>query len=154
MSHSSSSIGALPVLIADSNRMQSRLLANALHRRPEFRVSICPIDANSIGQAVVLMHARVLLVALNPSASLAGQMAAMRQVHLSYPEVAKILLTESYDRELVISAFRSGARGIFCLTNTHFRLGQHRTILSAGAYNAWPRVKYGPTPNKRGSCSI
>ncbi|MGD0988681.1 MAG: response regulator transcription factor [Candidatus Sulfotelmatobacter sp.] len=102
--------------------MQSRLLANALHRRPEFRVSICPIDANSIGQAVVLMHARVLLVALNPSASLAGQMAAMRQVHLSYPEVAKILLTESYDRELVISAFRSGARGIFCLTNTHFRL--------------------------------
>jgi DNA-binding NarL/FixJ family response regulator len=29
---------------------------------------------------------------------------------------------ESYDRELVVSAFRSGARGIFCISDTHFRL--------------------------------
>jgi DNA-binding NarL/FixJ family response regulator len=31
-------------------------------------------------------------------------------------------LVESYDRELVVSAFRSGARGIFCLFQTQFRL--------------------------------
>jgi DNA-binding NarL/FixJ family response regulator len=122
MSHSSKSPGALPVLIADSNRMQSRLLANALQRRPEFRVSVCPIEANAIRQALVLARAKVLLMSLNASGSIAGLMTTMHQVDLAYPEVAKILLTETYDRELVISAFRCGARGIFCLANTHFRL--------------------------------
>jgi len=28
---------------------------------------------------------------------------------------------ESYDRELVVGAFRSGARGIFCIADSHFR---------------------------------
>lgn len=31
-------------------------------------------------------------------------------------------MVESYNRELVVSAFRSGARGIFCISDTHFRL--------------------------------
>lgn len=122
MSHSSNPAGILPVLLADSNRMQSRLLANALQRRPEFRISICPIELNSIRQAIILARAKVLLISSNASDSTQGMMETMHQVHLAYPEVAKILLTESYDRGLVISAFRSGARGIFCLSNTHFRL--------------------------------
>jgi len=62
------------------------------------------------------------VVSLNHSGNIAGQMAAMRQVHLSQPAVAKVLLVESYDRELVVSAFRSGARGIFCISDTQFRL--------------------------------
>jgi len=45
----------------------------------------------------------------------------MRRIHLSHPSSAKVLLVESYDRDLVVSAFRSGARGIFCISNTHFR---------------------------------
>jgi DNA-binding NarL/FixJ family response regulator len=102
--------------------MQSRLLANALQRRPEFRISICPIETNSIRQAIILARAKVLLISSNASDSAEGLMATMHQVHLACPEVAKILLTESYSRELVINAFRSGARGIFCLSNTRFRL--------------------------------
>ncbi|MCU1299748.1 MAG: DNA-binding response regulator, LuxR family [Candidatus Sulfotelmatobacter sp.] len=49
-------------------------------------------------------------------------MATMRRVHLSYPAIAKVLLVESYDRDLVVNAFRSGARGIFCISDTNFRL--------------------------------
>ncbi len=49
-------------------------------------------------------------------------MAGLRRLHLSHPESATIVLTESYDRDFVISAFRSGARGIFCLADTQFRL--------------------------------
>jgi DNA-binding NarL/FixJ family response regulator len=123
MSHSSTvSPATIPVLIADSNRMQSRLLANALHRRSEFRISSCLVDADSISKAMSLTRAKVVLVALNPSLPVTQQIAAMRQVHLSHPVVAKVLLAESYDRELVIGAFRAGVRGIFCLANTHFRL--------------------------------
>jgi DNA-binding NarL/FixJ family response regulator len=49
-------------------------------------------------------------------------MSAMRRLHLSYPTLPTILLTEVCDREIVVTAFRAGARGIFSLADSHFRL--------------------------------
>jgi DNA-binding NarL/FixJ family response regulator len=114
--------GGIAVLIADSNRMQAHLLTSALRRRSEFSISTCPVDIASILQAVASTPAKVVILSLNHSVGIANQLAAMRRVHLSHPEIAKVLLVESYDRELVVSAFRSGARGIFCISDTHFRL--------------------------------
>jgi len=122
MSPSSAVSSGIAVLIADSNRMQAQLLTSALRRRSEFRVSTCPVDIASILQAVTSTPAKVVVLSLNHSANITAQMAAMRRVHLSHPAVAKVLLVESYDRELVVNAFRSGARGIFCISDTHFRL--------------------------------
>jgi DNA-binding NarL/FixJ family response regulator len=113
---------AIAVLIADSNRMQAQLLTSALRRRSEFKITTCPIDIASILHAVAATPAKVVVLSLNHSVSIANQMASMRRVHLSHPAVAKVLLVESYDRDLVVSAFRSGARGIFCISDTHFRL--------------------------------
>lgn len=121
---SSTSVTSLgiAVLVADSNRMQAQLMTSALRRRPEFRVSTCPLDVASILQAVVSNPAKVILHTLNRSEDIASQMAALRQVHLCRPAAANILLVDAYDRELVVGAFRSGARGIFCITDAHFRL--------------------------------
>jgi DNA-binding NarL/FixJ family response regulator len=113
---------AIAVLIADSNRMQAQLLTSALRRRSEFKITTCPIDIASILHAVAATPAKVVVLSLNHSVSIANQMASMRRVHLSHPAIAKVLLVESYDRDLVVSAFRSGARGIFCISDTHFRL--------------------------------
>ncbi len=113
---------AIAVLVADSNRMQAQLLTSALRRRPEFRISTCATDIASILQAVVAIPAKVILLTLNHSESIASQLATMRHVHLCRPAIAKILLADCYDRELVVNAFRSGARGIFCITDAHFRL--------------------------------
>jgi DNA-binding NarL/FixJ family response regulator len=46
----------------------------------------------------------------------------LRRLHLSYPEIPKVLLVDLFDRELVVSAFRSGARGIFCITDSNLRM--------------------------------
>src|ERR1700692_1595272 len=119
---SSAPSSAMTVLIADSNRMQAHLLISALRRRSEFRISTCAVDVGSILHAVAFTPARVVVLSLNHSVEVASQMTAMRRIHLSHPEIAKVLLVESYDRELVVSAFRSGARGIFCISDTHFRL--------------------------------
>jgi DNA-binding NarL/FixJ family response regulator len=112
----------IDVLLADSNLMQAQLLTSALRRRSGFRFSTCIVDIGSIAQAIDSSFAKVVVLSLNHSASVANQMGAMRQVHRSHPAVAKVLLVESYDRELVVSAFRSGARGIFCISDTHFKL--------------------------------
>jgi DNA-binding NarL/FixJ family response regulator len=119
---SSAAPAAIAVLIADSNRMQAQLLTSALRRRSEFRISTCRVDAASILQAVASAPARVVVFSLNHSVNVANQMVALRRVHLSHPNIANLLLVESYDRELVVNAFRSGARGIFCIADTHFRL--------------------------------
>jgi len=113
---------AITVLIADSNRMQAQLLVSALRRRSEFRISTCPVDIASILQSVACAPAKVVVFSLNHSIEVGVQMAAMRRIHLTHPAIAKVLLVESYDRSLVVSAFRSGARGIFCISDTHFRL--------------------------------
>jgi len=44
-------MAAIPVLIADSNRIQSHLLIGALRRRSEFQVSTCPVDVDAILQS-------------------------------------------------------------------------------------------------------
>jgi DNA-binding NarL/FixJ family response regulator len=98
------------------------LLTSALRRRSEFHISTCTVEIEAILRAVKLTPVKVVILSLNPSIDISQQMAAMRRIHLSHPELAKVLLAESYDRELVVSAFRSGARGIFCLTDTQFRL--------------------------------
>ena len=122
MSPSSAVPPSIPVLIADSNRMQAQLLISALRRRSEFRVSTCPVDLASILQSVASTPAKVFVLALNHSVDIPNQLTALRRVHLSHPAIAKVLLVESYDRDLAISAFRSGARGIFCISNSYFRL--------------------------------
>jgi DNA-binding NarL/FixJ family response regulator len=113
---------AIAVLIADSNRMQAQLLVSALRRRSEFRISTCAVDVPSILHAFSATPAKVVVLSLNHSVEVAAQMATMRRIHLSHPTIAKVLLVDSYDRDLVVSAFRSGARGVFCIADTHFRL--------------------------------
>jgi DNA-binding NarL/FixJ family response regulator len=130
----------IPVLIADSNRMQAQLLISALRRRSEFRISTCPVDIASILESVGATPAKVVILSLNHSVDIANQMAALRRVHLSYPCIAKVLLVESYNRELVVSAFRSGARGIFCISNTYFRL-LCRCILRVADGQVWANTE-------------
>jgi len=123
MSSPSSRVPAsTPVLVADSSKMQAQLLTAALRRRSEFHIATCAIDVNAILQAIAANASKVVLFSLNRSVSLSTQMAALRRLHLLHPDVAKVLLIESYDRDLIVSAFRSGVRGIFCISDAHFRL--------------------------------
>jgi len=122
MNASSVALVSIPVLIADSNRIQSELLTSALRRHAGFSISTCPVDLDSLLQAIALAPAKVILLSLNRTVEIASQMATIRRIHLSHPSIAKVVLVESYDRELVVSAFRSGARGLFCLAHTRFRL--------------------------------
>jgi DNA-binding NarL/FixJ family response regulator len=45
----------------------------------------------------------------------------LRRFHLSCPEVPKVLLADSLDREMIVGAFRSGARGIFSIADADLR---------------------------------
>jgi DNA-binding NarL/FixJ family response regulator len=112
---------AIGVLIADSNRMQAQLLAGALRRRPEFRITMCRMDAAAIVQAASAKRPHVALLSFGPPTVVSEAGIILRHFHLSHPEIPTVLLVDSCSRELVVDAFRSGARGIFTITDSNLR---------------------------------
>jgi len=106
------------VLIADSGPLQSQLLARALKSRREFHVSAVAQKTAVLEAFMQTNHADVALVAGSDS----PDFGLLRWLRISHPSIATVLLVEKDDRELVINAFRSGARGIFLFTQDPFRM--------------------------------
>ena len=121
MTSSDATSDATRILIADSNRMQSQLLVSALRRHPEFEIHPCAMDTVAILRAIAESYPQVALLSLNSLTNASEVLMTLRRFHLSHPEIPKVLLTESVTRDLVISSFRSGARGIFSITDANLR---------------------------------
>jgi len=126
----------ISVLIADSNRMQSQLLINALRRHPEFHIRACPMDTVSILRAVTDKLPRIALLSLHPPENILETLMTLRRFHLSHPEIPKVLLVDTCDRELAVSAFRSGVRGIFAISDSNLRL-LCKCLLRVAAGQIW-----------------
>ena len=97
------------------------MLTGALRRRAEFQVATCPMEIVSILKAVASSTPQVAVLTLDLRANVAETVTTLRRFHLAHPEVPKILLVDSYDSEMIVGAFRSGARGIFCLMEADTR---------------------------------
>jgi DNA-binding NarL/FixJ family response regulator len=131
---------AIPVLIADSNRMQAQLLTSALRRHSEFRIATCPMDSIAILQAVVTKLPRVAVLSLSAPASLPETLLALRRFHMAHPQIPKIVLVDACDRDLAISVFRAGARGIFAINEASLRL-LCRCLLRVAAGEIWANTE-------------
>lgn len=114
--------GNVAVLVADSNQMQGQLLVRELRRRPEFAVTYCGLDMDQILAALSKEPAEVAVINADDPNHHLQDMTLVRRLHLEHPEMAKILLFDTYDRDLVVNAFRSGIRGLFCFSQYPFRL--------------------------------
>ncbi|MGB9433130.1 MAG: response regulator transcription factor [Candidatus Acidiferrum sp.] len=103
---------AIRVAIADANRMTSQLLVGALKR--DFDVQA--LTSNSSIAIRELQDARPDLVVI--SARLQdGPLTGFKILHelrAADPKIPAVMLLDSTERDLVVDAFRGGARGIFC----------------------------------------
>src|SRR5260370_8004550 len=101
------------VLAADSTRMSSQLLAEALAQDRQFAVTGIEPKPSSILEAVVQQRPHVVLVssALEGSATLGFDLT--RQLRSAHADVRVILLMDSSNASAVVEAFRCGARGVF-----------------------------------------
>jgi DNA-binding NarL/FixJ family response regulator len=106
--------------MADSSQMRLQLLTSALRRRPEFKIESCPLDMDIILKTLEA-PTDVLVLAVNTQNGNWKDMGLLRRLHITHPAVAKVLLLESFDRDVVVNGFRSGARGLFCFTESSFR---------------------------------
>ena len=109
------------VLLADSKQLELQLLAGALSRYG-FEV----MQSNGLPNAVLeLAEACLIDVAIFSCAATGSGMTALsslRTLHLVRPEIPKVLLIETEDRNIAVQAFRAGARGLFCLSSSSLQL--------------------------------
>src|SRR5262249_49693030 len=116
------SLNAIGVLVADSNQTQRQLLATALRRRPEFRISSCGVDSDAIFSIMASSPIQVMIINVGHPREGWQDMTIVRRLNVTHPGVSKVLILDTYDRDLVVNAFRSGAKGLFCFSEYPFRL--------------------------------
>jgi two-component system, NarL family, nitrate/nitrite response regulator NarL len=105
------------VLAADSTRMSSQLLAQALAQNTAFHVTGIDPKPASILAAVADEKPNVVLVSSVLEESATG-FDLIRQVCATRPETRVVMLMDTSKRSAVVEAFRSGAHGVFSRTES------------------------------------
>jgi len=104
---------SIRVPVADSSRIHTRLLADALKGEAEFEVIPFDSESNSLVSAVIDQGTEVLLLSADLNKRLSGGFEVLRELRTVLPNLRAVVLMHSSDEELVLNAFRAGVRGIF-----------------------------------------
>jgi DNA-binding NarL/FixJ family response regulator len=101
--------------VAEATRMGSQLIGEALkHRRNNFDVLACAEDSSRAFRELQNFEPHVAVISAElPDGPFKG-FGVLARLQASKTQPAAIMLLNSDQRELVIDAFRGGARGIFC----------------------------------------
>jgi len=105
------------VLAADSSRMSSQLLAQALAQDSQFHVTGTEPKSDSILAAVADERPHVVLMSSALEESTKG-FDLIRQVCATHPDTCVVMLMDTSKRSTVVEAFRSGAKGVFSRTES------------------------------------
>jgi DNA-binding NarL/FixJ family response regulator len=117
MSQSAAELGEnsqkIRVLAADSTRMGSQLLADALAQERQFEVVAIEAKGQSLVGAVAHQKPHVLLLSSTLEGSTTLGFEVTRQVRSGFADTKIILLMDVATPSAVVEAFRSGAQGVF-----------------------------------------
>jgi two-component system, NarL family, nitrate/nitrite response regulator NarL len=103
--------GRVRVLIADSHRMNTQLLASALAADKRFSI-VPPAHGKAELYSRIDSNIHIALIDIDLDEPRGG-LNAVRQLRASWPDVRTIVLLDALESEPVVEAFRCGARGIF-----------------------------------------
>ncbi len=106
------------VLAADSTRMGSQLLAQALAQDGQFQVTGIEPKASSIMAAIADQRPHVVVLSSLLEDSTTEGFAITRRVCAAYADTKVILLMDTSNPAAVVEAFRCGARGVFSRTES------------------------------------
>jgi len=104
---------AIRVLAADSNRMNSQLLATALERDKRFQVLDPPADGQEILADVMNKRPTVVVLSAEIDGNPRKGFDLAREIRALRREIQVVMLLDSSERDPVLEAFRAGARGVF-----------------------------------------
>jgi two-component system nitrate/nitrite response regulator NarL len=101
------------VLVADNTRIHTQLLADALKRDHGLDVVSADSDSRSLIAAAATHKADVLLLSSNLDEEPLRAFEILKELRASHPQIRAVMLLDSSKREVILQAFRAGARGVF-----------------------------------------
>ncbi|HLW88581.1 MAG TPA: response regulator transcription factor [Terriglobales bacterium] len=104
---------AVRVLVADSSRIHTQLLSEALKRDPELDVVSWNTDPHGLLAAALAGDINVLAVSSALNGHPARGLDTLRELRVARPSVRAVVLLDSRKPEAILDAFRAGARGVF-----------------------------------------
>jgi two-component system nitrate/nitrite response regulator NarL len=114
----------IQIVVTDPTRLGCLLLSNVLERcRFRLRVTQHAVGTQEVLDKVAEHKPDVVLISAELEDGAQAGFEALRKLRVSHPNVRAIMLLNNCRRDLVVEAFRNGARGVFCRT-------QPPTILS------------------------
>lgn len=112
----------ISVLVAHPHSMARELLVEALERHRQFRVVDSAMTVQAVIDAVKATAPDVVLVTATLADGPLSGLGALRQIRECFPKVKSVILLNAPERNLVVDAFRAGARGVFFLSQSTFKL--------------------------------
>jgi len=112
------------VLAADATRMNSQLLAAALERDKRFEVLDPVPDARGIIAAVAKQRPAVVVISAELDDDKRKGFEVARELRALHAETRVVMLLDSSERSQVVEAFRAGARGVFCRSESLMSLAR------------------------------
>jgi len=105
--------GMIRVLVADSSRIHTGLLANALRLDPLLDVIAFEADSSELVAAITAQAIDVLVISSNLDDQPSRGVEILLEVRTQRLKARAVLLPESSKDEAILQAFRAGARGVF-----------------------------------------
>jgi len=112
MSHQSSAF-PIHILVNDDSRVHTELLANALKRDGELKVTTSTSGFEGLLRHLYDDRIDVLLMSSNFDEQSGRGFEVLRTLRSSNSEVPAVLLLDRSTNEAIVEAFRAGARGVF-----------------------------------------
>jgi len=106
------------VLAADNTSMNTQLLVETLGRDGQFNVASPASKEPEILGILKRERSQVALISARQGPDSRGGFGLSREICAVSPSTRIIMLLDSSERTPVIEAFRSGARGVFCRTES------------------------------------
>lgn len=109
------------VLIATQQSMARELLMEALKRRSNFKIVASATTPREVLEAVKTEVVDVALIGATLSDGPLSGFGTLRQIRETSSDVKCVILLDSREHNLVVDAFRAGAKGVFCLSQSSFK---------------------------------
>ena len=113
--------GQISVLIANPHSMARELLLGALKRHRRFQVTDSAATSEEVLKAVQSVGPDVALITATLADGPLSGFGALRQIRESSPDVKTVILLNGPEHNLVVDAFRAGARGVFVMSSSNFK---------------------------------
>ena len=109
----SSEVTSIRVLVADTTRIHTQLLSDALRRDRHLEVIGSASPSGGLVDAVATHNIDVAVISSNLDEEPLRGLEVLRELRAARPMVRAVILLDSSKREVVVEAFRAGARGVF-----------------------------------------